>query len=285
MLAAAQASGRLLAVVAQNRFTDADDEAASGCSDPVCSARVLHAQVDSFWWRGSNYYDLWWRGTWDKEGGGCTMNHAVHHIDLFQWMMGLPVEVLAVTANLAHDNSEVEDFSTAVLTYAGRAHRADHRLAGASWRGAAIGVPGRARRRSPCRGRSRRCGRRKTDFRRTDAASQADLRPSTTQLPAVRHEGHDGQIANFLDAIEGREPLLVDGDQGRRTLELITRHLSVWRICGQGDTAAAGRRIRSTRARASSATPGISTRRPAASRTSPTTKSPWADNSAGNREG
>ena len=35
-------------------------------------------------------------------------------------------------------------------------------------------------------------------------------------------KGHDGQIDNFLNAIDGREPLLVDGDQGRRTLELIT---------------------------------------------------------------
>ena len=38
----------------------------------------------------------------------------------------------------------------------------------------------------------------------------------------MEHEGHDGQIANFLAAIEGREPLLVNGHQGRQTLELIT---------------------------------------------------------------
>ena len=31
----------------------------------------LHAQIDSYWWRAHNYYDLWWRGTWEKEGGGC----------------------------------------------------------------------------------------------------------------------------------------------------------------------------------------------------------------------
>ena len=42
------------------------------------------------------------------------------------------------------------------------------------------------------------------------------------QLPTVAAEGHDGQIANFIGAIDGREPLLVDGGQGRRTIELIT---------------------------------------------------------------
>ena len=63
--------------------------------------KVSHSRVDSFWWRGGNYYDLWWRGTWAKEGGGCTMNHAVHQIDLFLWMMGPPAEVQSVSLNLA----------------------------------------------------------------------------------------------------------------------------------------------------------------------------------------
>jgi UDP-N-acetyl-2-amino-2-deoxyglucuronate dehydrogenase len=39
----------------------------------------------------------------------------------------------------------------------------------------------------------------------------------------VRHEGHTGQIDNMLAAIEtGRADVLVDGHQGRRTLEIIT---------------------------------------------------------------
>ena len=78
---------------------------------------VLHGQVDSYWWRGASYYDLWWRGTWEKKRGGCTLDHAVHHIDLFQWMMGEPDEVQAVVANLNHENSEVEDFWTTVVRY------------------------------------------------------------------------------------------------------------------------------------------------------------------------
>ena len=37
----------------------------SGIAGPM-----RHAQIDSFWWRGHNNYDLWRRGTWEKEGGG-----------------------------------------------------------------------------------------------------------------------------------------------------------------------------------------------------------------------
>ena len=78
---------------------------------------MLFATVNSLWWRGENYYDIWWRGTWEKESGGCVTNHAVHHIDLLQWMLGMPQTVDAVIANVGHSNSECEDVATAVLRY------------------------------------------------------------------------------------------------------------------------------------------------------------------------
>ena len=220
MLAAAQASGCLLSVVAQNRFQTPVMKLKQ-VLDAGLLGRVLHAQVDSFWWRGGNYYDLWWRGTWDKEGGGCTMNHAVHHIDLFQWMMGLPTELLAVTANLNHDNSEVEDFAVAVLTYPDGSigqitsslvhHGEDQQLVFQGER-AKVGLPWQVR----------AMKQRENGFPEDDVATQARIQACYDQLPAVEHEGHDGQIANFLGAIERHEPLLIDGAQGRRTLELVS---------------------------------------------------------------
>ena len=116
MIRAAAQNGKLLSVVAQNRYKTAMMKL-KAVLDSGLAGKILHAQVDSFWWRGANYYDLWWRGTWEKEGGGCTLNHAVHHIDLFQWMVGIPDEIQAVIRNINHENSEVEDFSTAVLLY------------------------------------------------------------------------------------------------------------------------------------------------------------------------
>ncbi len=41
-------------------------------------------------------------------------------------------------------------------------------------------------------------------------------------MPACEPEGHAGQILNFLRAIRGEETLLVDGAQGRATVELVT---------------------------------------------------------------
>jgi predicted dehydrogenase len=189
--------------------------------DAGLMGRVLHAQVDSFWWRGGNYYDLWWRGTWDKEGGGCTMNHAVHHVDLFQWMMGLPSELLAINANLNHDNSEVEDFAVAVLTYpdgcvgqitASLVHHGEDQQLVFQGERAKLALPWQVR----------AMKQRENGFPEDDDQTQAAIQDYFDRLPALQYEGHDGQIANFLNAIERQEPLLIDGTQGRRTLELIS---------------------------------------------------------------
>ena len=118
MLEAERRSGKMLAVIAQNRFTDSYMKLKSVLDSGVIG-RVLHAQVNSYWWRGHCYYDLWWRGAWATEGGGCTLNHAVHHIDMLGWMLGTPEKVTAVLSNAAHDNAEVEDISVAAMQYPG----------------------------------------------------------------------------------------------------------------------------------------------------------------------
>jgi predicted dehydrogenase len=85
--------------------------------DSGLPGKVTHATINSLWFRGLSYYDLWWRGTWQSEGGGCTLNHAVHHVDMIAWMLGLPEAVTAVISNAAHNNAEVEDLSISILQY------------------------------------------------------------------------------------------------------------------------------------------------------------------------
>lgn len=149
------------------------------------------------------------------------MNHAVHHIDLFHWFMGQPAEVLAVTRNLAHPNSEVEDYATAILQYPDGAvghltaslvhHGEDQRL---TFQGehAEVAVPWQVR-------ASRQ---RENGFPDPDPERAAALDQFYQDSPAVPIEGHPGQIGNFLDAIDGKAPLWVDGRQGRATIELVS---------------------------------------------------------------
>ena len=143
ILAAADRGGAVLSVVAQNRFTNPMMRLKQ-VLDSGLAGRVLHAQVDSHWWRGPSYYDLWWRGTWQSEGGGCTLNHAVHHIDALQWMVGTPVAIQAMIGNVNHGNSEVEDLSLAIMRFPDGALGQITSLGRAPRTGSADRLPGRA---------------------------------------------------------------------------------------------------------------------------------------------
>jgi UDP-N-acetyl-2-amino-2-deoxyglucuronate dehydrogenase len=221
MLAAAQRSGAILSVVAQNRFTTPMVKLKQ-VLDSGLAGRVLHAQVDSYWWRGPSYYDLWWRGTWQSEGGGCTLNHAVHHIDALQWMVGMPVEISAMFANLAHDNSEVEDLSLAIMRFGSGAlgqvtssvvhHGQDQQLVFQTER-AKIAMPWTvsASTQQP------------NGFPQRDEVTIRTLSDFYDGLPELAHEGHAGQIGDVLAAMETPGArVLIDGHEGRKTLEIIT---------------------------------------------------------------
>ncbi len=220
MLQAQQASGKLLSIVAQNRFKTPNWNLKKMVERNLIG-RIVHAQVDSFWWRGHNYYDLWWRGTWEKEGGGCTLNHAVHQIDLFQWILGMPTELQAVIVNVAHDNSEVEDFSTAILRYANGGigqinasllHHGEPQQFVIQGEHATIAAPWKV-----VASKQKENG-----FPEPDPDLQAAIQSAHASLPDLVHQGHTGQIENLLDALEGKGELLIDGRAGRRTIELIT---------------------------------------------------------------
>jgi UDP-N-acetyl-2-amino-2-deoxyglucuronate dehydrogenase len=221
MIAAAERSGALLSSVAQNRFTTPMMRLKQVLESGQ-AGRILHVRADSHWWRGASYYDLWWRGTWASEGGGCTLNHAVHHIDALAWMAGMPVEVQAMMANVGHDNSEVEDLSLAVLRFASGAlgqitssvvhHAQEQRIAFQTER-AEIATPWavHASQQKP------------NGFPDPDEDTERALTSLYESLPEVSRPGHAGQIGDVLTAIEspgGR--VLVDGQQGRNAVELIT---------------------------------------------------------------
>lgn len=221
MISAAKESGKTLSIIAQNRFTDAFWRLKK-VLDSGETGKVCHAQVDSFWWRGHSYYDLWWRGTWEKEAGGCTLNHAVHHIDAIQWMLGFPSEVVSMITNAAHDNAEVEDLSAAIFKYDTGAltqltasvvhHGEDQKIViqgekariSAPWdKYASISAPNGF----------------PIDERDTDRENQ--LEDIYQSIPKLTYTLHIGQIDNFLTALETGTAPLIDGVQGKRSLELI----------------------------------------------------------------
>jgi predicted dehydrogenase len=222
MIQAAQESNKLLSVVAQNRFINPIMKL-KHVLDRNLIGEISHVQVDSYWWRGYSYYDLWWRGTWEKEGGGCTLNHAVHHIDMLQWTMGMPKEVVAVASNTLHDNAEVEDLSIAILKYenGGLAqvtssviHHGEEQQLIFQGEKARVSVPWKVKAQ-----KARENG---FPYPESDTDVESKITECWEQYPELKYEGHTGQIDHFLSAIAEEQPLLIDGIQGRNTLELIS---------------------------------------------------------------
>jgi UDP-N-acetyl-2-amino-2-deoxyglucuronate dehydrogenase len=228
---AAEASGKILSVVSQNRFGDSVIKLKQ-VLDSGLAGRIVHAQVDSFWWRGYVYYDLWWRGTWEKEGGGCTLNHAVHHIDMFQWMMGMPDQVTAVMCNASHDNAEVEDLSVAILTYPRALAQITSSVVNHGQEQQLIFQGEKARVSMPWQVTASVS--KDNGFPQANPQLEQEIDAYASQVPALLYTGHKGQLDDVLSAIEnGTGDVLVTGQEGRKTLELIT---AIYQAASTGTT-------------------------------------------------
>jgi len=79
--------------------------------------RPLVAQCDTSWFRGHGYYEVPWRGKWATEGGGPTMGHGIHQMDLLLAVLGEWAEVRAMAGRLDR-RVETEDVSLALVRFA-----------------------------------------------------------------------------------------------------------------------------------------------------------------------
>lgn len=220
MLEAEQRTGKTMGIIAQNRFRTPIMKTKQ-VLDTGLIGRILHAQIDSFWWRGHCYYDLWWRGCWEKEGGGCTLNHAVHHIDMLGWMMGRPEKVTAVLSNVAHDNAEVEDISVAVMQYDKGAlaqvtssvvHYGEQQALKFQGEHGAIAVPWEVHASVS----------KDNGFPEPNTQLEEQIQAVYENLPELPYESHPGEIDNFMKAVEEGGRPMIQGQDGRLTIELIT---------------------------------------------------------------
>jgi predicted dehydrogenase len=154
------------------------------------------------------------------------MNQAIHNVDLLYWLMGDVTEIAGFTGTLAHERIEVEDAGVACLKFANGAIGVLE-ASTAAW-------PGMLK-------KTEIHGSRGTVIVEQDSILRwefADPQPQDEEIrrrfgvsssstggasdpKAISFVGHQLQLTDFLDAIrEGRAPL-VDGAEGRRSVEII----------------------------------------------------------------
>jgi predicted dehydrogenase len=111
----AAAGGDRFATVFQHRFGSG-----AAALRALASAGVLGAPMtavcDTLWYRPDDYFAVPWRGRWDTEGGGPTMGHGIHQLDLLLHLFGPWREVVAVAARRARPTA-TEDLSCAIVTF------------------------------------------------------------------------------------------------------------------------------------------------------------------------
>jgi UDP-N-acetyl-2-amino-2-deoxyglucuronate dehydrogenase len=237
MINAAKIKGVLLGTICQRRFYPPSQRIKQAINDEKIGRPIL-GTVNMLGWRDEVYYKSDpWRGSWKGEGGGVLVNQAPHQLDLLQWYMGPVEELFGYWSNLNHPYIEVEDTAVAVIKFKnggigniivsnsqnpalfGKVHvHGDN--------GASIGV--------------------QTDGGAMFIAGMSGItEPPVNDLWTVKGEEamlekwkqedteffnkinptvyfHERQIEDFLRAIiKGTQPL-IDGEEGRKTVEIFT---------------------------------------------------------------
>lgn len=208
-----------LFVVKQNRY-NAPIQALRKAIDQNRFGKLVLGTVRVRWCRKQDYYDQSsWRGTWEMDGGVFT-NQASHHIDLLEWMMGEVESVFARTETQLV-NIEVEDTGVALLKF----------------KNGALGIieATTATRPIDLEGSISILGERGTVEVAGFAVNHLktwkfeDYKPEDENIsqllsespPNVYGFGHRTFLQNVVDSIFNNRKALVDGLDGRRSLELI----------------------------------------------------------------
>ncbi len=117
MIQAANESNVQLGTISQRRFYRPAQRIRQAIDDGKIGRPIL-GTVNIYGWRDEAYYRSDpWRGSWEMEGGGVLVNQAPHQLDILQWYMGPVEEVFGFWSNENHPYIEVEDTAVAVLKF------------------------------------------------------------------------------------------------------------------------------------------------------------------------
>lgn len=220
MIRACDEAGVKLFVVKQNRFNVPVVKAREAL-DAGRFGRLILGTVRVRWCRDQSYYDQdAWRGTWAYDGGVLT-NQASHHVDMLEWFFG---DVVSVHARGATALAKIETEDTAVATL--------------KFRNGALGIieATTAVRPKDLEGSLSILGEKGTVEIAGFAVNQirhwrfVDELPSDTEVvekfsvnpPNVYGFGHQAYYQHVVDCLVNQRAALVDGLEGRRSLELIS---------------------------------------------------------------
>jgi UDP-N-acetyl-2-amino-2-deoxyglucuronate dehydrogenase len=220
MIAACDRAGIKLFVIKQNRFNVPIVKTRQAL-EAGRFGRLVMGTVRVRWCRTQQYYDQDpWRGTWALDGGVLT-NQASHHVDMLEWMMG-DVESVFAMSRTALVSIEAEDTAVVTLKFANGALGVIEATTATRPKdlegslsilgeGGTVVVGGFAMNRMEV-----------WSFGTSLPGDDDVLQQYSVNPPNVYGFGHKAYYEHVVDCILHDRKQLVDGLEGRKSLELIT---------------------------------------------------------------
>ncbi len=220
MIQACDKNGIKLFVVKQNRFNVPVVKLREAL-DANRFGKLVMGTIRVRWCRTQEYYNQdSWRGTWAMDGGVLT-NQASHHVDLLEWVMG-DVESVFAKSTTALVDIEAEDTAIVILKF----------------RSGALGVieATTAVRPKDLEGSISVLGEFGTveiggfavnkmlhwNFINKQDGDEDIMEKFSVNPPNVYGFGHQAYYEHVVDCILNNKQHLVDGLEGRKSLELIS---------------------------------------------------------------
>lgn len=194
--------------------------------------RLLYGTAHIRWARDYEYYSrAKWRGTWAQDGGAL-MNQCIHDIDLLRWMMGDEIdEVVGFTDRLKHDYIEAEDLGIALIRFKNGSYGIIEGTTNVYPRNLeeTLYIFGE-------KGTVKAGGEAVNIIEEWNFSDYIDdpnkVKQECHELPPnIYGFGHSKLYADVIDAIINDRPPYVDGEAGRRALELV---LAIYQSAAEG---------------------------------------------------
>lgn len=185
--------------------------------------KISHMAAHVRWNRNEDYYNqATWRGKW-AEDGGCLMNQCIHNADLLCWLLGDIEQVFAYTNNAMHPYIEGEDLGMALIKAKSGAY--------AIFEGTVNVYPQNLEETLYVfgeKGTVKLAGKSVNLIEEWNFADEKDdkekIKEIASEMPVnIYGFGHKRIYTDFIQSIKtnGEHKLLVDGEAGKRALELI----------------------------------------------------------------
>jgi UDP-N-acetyl-2-amino-2-deoxyglucuronate dehydrogenase len=226
IIEAARKAGVKTGVIFPSRFYEASRQLKKSIEENRFGNLVLG---DAYikWSRSPEYYASGlWRGTWKYDGGGALMNQGIHSVDLLQWYMGPVESVQSVTANIRHKNIEVEDTIVSTVKFKngalGTIECSTAVFPGALKRIEIMGTEGTAILEEDNFIKWQFQQESSEDEIIRNAMKVGAISHGGTSNPAdISFVGHQRQIEDMIHSIETGDDPLVNGEEGRKSVEIV----------------------------------------------------------------